>query len=88
MSRVPEDSRWLPIPLFPGYWVSQYGQVFSMKRMQLVSPYINNHGTRAVRIYSSLIEVGVARGYNRAVSKLVRDVHSMEIWQNPGFGVY
>jgi hypothetical protein len=83
--KVPEDSRWLPIPLFPGYWISQYGQVFSMSRMQLVSPYLNQHGCRSVRMYTGLLSAGPSRGYSRTVAKLVREVHSQEIWENPEY---
>jgi hypothetical protein len=76
--RVPLDSQWRQISGFPNYWISQYGQVFSMKRKSLISQYRNQHGVLSVRMYSALTYAG-ARGYSRSVPKLVLEEFNHEI---------
>lgn len=31
MARVPEDSKWKPIPFFPDYWISSYSDIFNLR---------------------------------------------------------
>lgn len=76
--KVPWDSRWREIPGFPGYWLSQYGQVFNMKRGSLVSPYYNQHHVMSVRMYSATLYQGQSRGYSRSVAKLIRELHNVD----------
>lgn len=71
--RVPEDSQWREIPMFPNYYISQYGDVFNMKRGSMVSWHLNQHSVRSVRMYSHLAGT-VSRGYMRSTAKLVREV--------------
>ena len=62
--RVPWDSRWRPLTDFDAYWISNYGQVFNMRRGELVRPFINNHGVRCIHIYNG------SRGTSRSLRKL------------------
>jgi hypothetical protein len=72
------DSVWKQLPLFPGYWVNQYGQVWNMRRRALMSLYRNQHGVLSVRVYGRLTAEG-SRGYTRSVEKLVRELHGTEL---------
>lgn len=74
--QVPWDSVWKEIPLFPGYWINQYGQVWVMRRRKLLAEYRNGHGVRSVRMYGRLTVLG-ARGYSRSVNKLVQELHGL-----------
>jgi hypothetical protein len=65
---VPWDSRWKEIPEFPTYWISQYGQVFSMRQRELINPYHNAAGYPSVKMYN-------LTGFYRGVPKLVREIH-------------
>lgn len=73
---VPWDSDWREIPLFPGYYLNQYGQVFSMKRNALLATYLNQHGVRCVRMYSRQVSAQ-GRGYSRSTVKLLAQVHPL-----------
>lgn len=75
---VPSDSRWKQIPEFPNYWVSQYGQVFNMKRHSLMSLHYNQHHVLSVRLYGTLNHTG-SRGYFRSVAKLVQRLHGQPL---------
>ena len=79
---VPWDSEWIELPGFPGYWLSQYGQVFNLKRGALVSQYRNQHGVLSVRLYGRLTSE-VARGHSRSVPKLVRETFGREVAPAP-----
>lgn len=74
--QVPWDSRWINIPLFPGYWLNQYGQVWVMRRRALLAQYYNQHHIRSVRLYGRLTQDG-SRGHSRSVVKLVRELHGL-----------
>lgn len=69
--RVPEDSRWRPVKGFPNYWISQYGQIFNMKRLHLMARYHNTKGYLCVRMY--LKDINGSRGRSRVITKLMRE---------------
>ena len=75
---VPWDSRWRQITGFPNYWISQYGQVFNMKRLALVSLHYNQHGVLSVRMYAALRH-DKSRGYFRSVPKLVKETWNIDL---------
>jgi hypothetical protein len=73
---VPWDSRWREIPTFGGYYLSQYGQVFSMKRMLLVAICKDSRGKDAVRMYQK--SAHGARGVTVRIEKLLKTVYPRE----------
>lgn len=67
-TRVPWDSVWRPIPGFPGYWISQYGQVFSMGTRRVLRPWSNQW-------YGSYVTLRAGgRGFSRKVETLMQIV--------------
>ena len=74
--KVPWDSRWREIPGFTGYYLSQYGQVFNLKRQQLVAIYYNTRNLKCVRMYQK--SAYGARGVSRGIDKLLREVFPRE----------
>lgn len=70
---VPWDSRWKQIPGFPNYWVSNYGQVFNMKRRRLMALQSNQDGVITVNLWGKLGSEH-AKTYNRGVDKMVREL--------------
>lgn len=77
---VPWDSRWREIPNFGGYYLSQYGQVFNLKRQQLVAIYRNTRDLKCVRMYQK--SAHGARGVSRSIDKLLREVFPREVRMN------
>ena len=63
---VPWDSRWRPIQGFPGYWISQYSQVFSMKSGKVLMPWSNHW-------YDTYVTL---RRDNKAYSRKVLTLHA------------
>jgi len=67
-TRVPWDSVWRPIPGFPGYWISQYGQVFSMGTKRVLREWSNQW-------YGSYVTLRAGRKpYSRQVERLMKVV--------------
>jgi hypothetical protein len=64
---VPQDSQWREIPNFPTYWVSQYGQVFSMRQQKLLTLYPNSNGYLTAYMFGANRKIA-----GRGVPKLVR----------------
>lgn len=65
---VPWDSVWRPVPGFPGYWMSQYSQVFSMRSGRVLREWDN----RWYDTYVTLRRDG--KGYSRKVKTLYAQV--------------
>lgn len=72
-----DDTIWKPIEGFDGYWVSLDYRIFSFKSNKVLFTWINNHGTRCVKLI-----IGTKQ-YTRSVDKLVlttfgeKDEHNM-----------
>ena len=64
---VPWDSEWREIPGFPGYWMSQYRQIFVMKSGRILSEWSN-------RWYGSYVTL---RRYNKAYSRKVQTLYEL-----------
>lgn len=50
---VPWTSKWRSVVGFDSYLISQYGQIFNVKRGQLVKPFYNNSGIKCVQLYKA-----------------------------------
>jgi hypothetical protein len=68
--QVPWDSQWRPIPGFPGYWISNYAQVFSMGSGRILSEWSN-------RWYDTYVTL---RRGNRSYSRKVKVLYSI-VWK-------
>lgn len=73
---VPWDSRWREIPTFGGYYLSQYGQVFNLKRGALVAIVKDSRGKDAVRMYQK--SAYGARGVTKRIETLLGMVYPRE----------
>ena len=67
--RVPWDSTWRQVPGFPGYWISQYGQVFNMRSGIVLAEWSN-------RWYGSYVTLRRdGKPYSRKVQSLYEIVY-------------
>lgn len=64
---VPWDSQWREIPGWPGYWMNQYSQVFSMGRKKVLRPWSNHW-------YDTYVTL---RRDNKSYSRKVKSLHAI-----------
>lgn len=73
---VPEDSAWREIPGWPGYWMSQHCQVFSMKKGIVLREWSNGW-------YDTFVTVRrEGKSYSRKVISLYNLTFAdmLEVW--------
>jgi len=72
MTEVPMDSRWKPIPFFPGYWISNYGDVFNMKQGCILAQSSTTNGSHIVQMSKN------GKRHNKKVLQLLHAAFSEE----------